>query len=427
MNYSDIIVSPSLRPRLTRHEDVINNEQHERNGPILVGDIDVNFSKGAVSSLSRRPKLNRSEIRLNSLQDDCNNKISVVDRFTMKEMSQQRCKAMPNEKLNLLRGASSTDKLHIGIVVPSGNKQHGRWLQHVKRLKHGQKSIQLPQQSNSDDKPKTLKPFGNFVNSKRNGKTSAPHEKVDKVHKLETSGARRVTFKIENNPNNQAPGTSTHTTTTTTSKSTQSSNSSNKKMSSTSLTLDHSHHKCAKLKSRLLDKRTTEKCFWSRKDIESNKLRSRHRADTFRVDYPATVKQLSKIFLDTCNKSSTYNKDFVYGDDEDQEEMLRDFLRDWAASNVRGLEELVTGRNMFTDTRKMAVQSVLAYQQTLRDNLCPTEVDRMADLLRARSESTSQRARIFAMYLALGDALVANCNNNEETDFDDADISIHME
>jgi hypothetical protein len=117
----------------------------------------------------------------------------------------------------------------------------------------------------------------------------------------------------------------------------------------------------------------------------------------------------------------------VYGDDEDQEEMLRDFLRDWAASNVRGLEELVTGRNMFTDTRKMAVQSVLAYQQTLREKLCATEVERMADLLRARSESTSQRARIFAMYLALGDALVANSCNNEESEFDEADLSLHME
>ena len=170
-----------------------------------------------------------------------------------------------------------------------------------------------------------------------------------------------------------------------------------------------------------------EKYFWSRKDVELSKARSSRRATAFLADYPAIVKQLSTIFLSTCNKSSTYNKDFVYGDDEDQEEMLRDFLRDWAASNVRGLEELVTGRNMFTDTRKMAVQSVLAYQQTLQEKLCVTEVERMADLLRARSESTSQRARMFAMYLALGDALATNSSNNEDTDLDGADISIHME
>lgn len=428
MNYSDIIVSPSLRPKLTRSENVINSSQYEHNIKILVGDLETKGSKVAVPPSSRRPKMNRCEIRLNSLHDECDNKISVVDRFPMKERLQPKNNVVVKEKLTLLRAPSSMDKLHIGIALPSGSKQHSRWLQHVKRLKYGQKSTQLHLPGTLDVKLKKLKPFGNFVSSKLHATKNVEQDKIDKVQRVEMSGARHVTFNIDNS-SNQGPGISMHTTTSATTKSTQSSNTSHKKTSSSSLlaTLDHSHHKCARVQSRLLDKRTTERCFWTRKSIERTKSRSRHRANTFRVDYPATVKQLSKIFLDTCNKNSTYNKDSVYGDDEDQEEMLRDFLRDWAASNVRGLEELVTGRNMFTDTRKMAVQSVLAYQQTLRENMCPTEVDRMADLLRARSESTSQRARIFAMYLALGDALVANSNNNDEHDFDDAELSIHME
>lgn len=372
--------------------------------------------------LTHRPKLRRSENRLNSLHDECDSKISVVDRFPMKERLQSRNNIATMEKLNMAKISDNLDKLHIEIVLQRGNKQHGRWLQHVKRLKHGQKSCQLHLPRTLDDNSQKLKPFGNFSSCKPNEVKIVSLGKVNKAQRPETSSVRRVTFDIDNSCN-QAPGISIHTVSSGTSKSTQSSNNSYKK----SAYLDHSHHKCAKAKSRLLDKRTNEKCFWSRKDMERHKARSRHRASTFRVDYPATVKQLSKIFLDTCNKSSTYSKDFVYGDDEDQEEMLRDFLRDWAASNVRGLEELVTGRNMFTDTRKMAVQSVLAYQQTLKETLCATEVDRMADLLRARSESTSQRARMFAMYLALGDALVANSNNNEQNDFDDADISIHME
>ena len=406
MNYSDIIVSPSLRPPPTE---------------MRVEIMERNVSN--VSTLpSRRPRLNRSENRINSLHDECDSKISVVDRFSMKERLQSRNATMTKEQLRIATRSDSLEKLHMGIVLPSGNKQHSRWLQHVKRLKHGQKSSQFQLPRTLDIKSMKLKPFGNFVNTKPVALESVSQGKTCEDQRQESCSDRRVTFNIDNSCN-QPHGISIHTVSSGTSRSTESSNNSHKK----SEPIDHSNHKCAKVTSRLFNKRTSERRFWSRKDMERQKARSRHRANAFRVDFPATVKQLSKIFLDTCNKSSTYNKDFVYGDDEDQEEMLRDFLRDWAASNVRGLEELVTGRHMFTDTRKMAVQSVLAYQQTLKENLCATEVHRMADLLRARSESTSQRARMFAMYLALGDALVANANNNEQNDFDDADISIHME
>jgi hypothetical protein len=198
------------------------------------------------------------------------------------------------------------------------------------------------------------------------------------------------------------------------------------KRKAVSLLADESHslHICQRTKTKILKNRSFERRFWSLDDIKGIATKSQRRAKAFRSEYPAIAKQLSRIFMETCSHSKSKN-DLLNSDDEDQEEMLRDFLRDWAASNVRGLEELVTGRNMFKETRKMAVQSVLAYQQTLRDTMCVTTADRMAELLRTRSESTSHRARMFAMYLALGDALVVN-TNNDECSLDDG-ISMQMD
>jgi hypothetical protein len=389
----------------------------------------MNYSN-IITSPSKRPQLIRDEYRLNLLQHetefDIGNKILIVDRFPMNEPLQQRSKLKTNEKfptyVNKLQNANS-GKIHAGIVLPRGNRQHGRWLQHVKRLKYGQPSFQgqLKVEIKDDEKTKTLKPFGIFMSSKpiltKASSDTKPSVEPD---------PRRVTFKCTNQTNEGCTtGISMHTATSGVTTSAVSVKG-NQKNNSSSTDINHSLHKCPRVTSKLLDKRSMERCYWSNKDIERIKVKSQFRANTFRVEHPSTIKQLSRIFLDTCNQSSTYNKEYMQGDDEDQEEMLRDFLRDWAASNIRGLEELVTGRNLFKETRKMAVQSVLAYQQTLRETMCSTEVDRMSDLLRARSESTSHRARMFAMYLALGDALVVNADNHE-TSLDENDISIHME
>ena len=419
------------KPSKSRSPSILDCKPKKRKSVdnIRFGAMKVSFSNGHVAAATA--KQNHSENALHSLtaQNECDYHVSVADQFPSKE----RISSPPpekhdltNEKLIFTRRSDNYDKLHMSIVVPSGKNQHGRWWQHVRRLKYGQKSSKLQLPNSLDGKPMKLKSFGNFVSFKSHGTNSTLQDNVDQLQRPEASGAPRVTFHIET-ISNPVTGVSLHTTTSWASRSTQSSSYNSSTISSTSLFLDHSHHKCTKVKSRLLDKRTTEKCFWSSKEIQRKKARSRNRANSFRMDYPATVKQLYKVFLDTCNTTSTFNRDSTCDDDEDQEEMLRDFLRDWAASNVRGLEEMVTGRNIFTDTRKMAVQSVLAYQQALRENLGAAEVDRMADLLRARSESTSQRGRMFAMYLALGDALVANSCDNEGAELYDADISFNME
>lgn len=385
--------------------------------------------------------------------DQGHGKIRIVDRFPINQerIKQQHDKTFDKKmddkfsKLSIERQKSS-ERILQGMISPLrvGECQHNRWLQHVKRLKHVKTSFNDKSKKPNDkisNQSKRLQPFGNFLKDKN---CIGQHQSTKSL-----GSGRRVTFNIpdEQNGHNFFPQS--------TSASNQTLSCGNSKINEPEKELQrlddkHSLHKCKRstIKSSA-DKRFIEKCYWTKKDFDRTMARTQHRANTFRSDHPATVKQLCRTFLDICNQGTgTYSKDrILHGDAEaeEQEELLRDFLRHWAASNVRGLEELVTGRNMFTDTRKMAVQSVLAYQQTLRESgsgndtttaNCNSsssnsiERDRVAGLLRARSESTSHRSRMFAMYLALGDALVANGSNNESecnSSLDDADISINME
>lgn len=183
--------------------------------------------------------------------------------------------------------------------------------------------------------------------------------------------------------------------------------------------LDISNHGC--LRSKSIKKSNSRELYWSR--LELNELRhdAEQNVQQFQVKYPGTVRQVDKLFEEFCSSRNTKDEEDFDEIDEENEEMMRAFLEDWAAFGLRGLEEEVTGRRMFLDNRSMAVGSILTYQERLRTRernqlsmyLSPEDhaaaLYHRAELLRARSESTSHRARMFAMYMALGDALfVAN-------------------
>ena len=144
--------------------------------------------------------------------------------------------------------------------------------------------------------------------------------------------------------------------------------------------------------------------YWSRQDVARMKKRASKKATSFRFSNKVAVDQIERLFDDFCRKNSEED-DGSQDIDEENEEMLNYFLHDWAASDGRGLEEMAATTNMFEEGRLMAVESILAYQQMLQNMDYSSEEISM--LLRARSESASRRARMFALYLALGDALVS--------------------
>ena len=188
---------------------------------------------------------------------------------------------------------------------------------------------------------------------------------------------------------------------------------------------DISNHRCRRSTS-IREKESNQKLYWSPKDLKEAHGRAMRSIRKFQAKHPATVQQVDRIFEEICSSNNTKDEDNFDEEDEEKEEMLRDFLQDWAASGMRGLEEGVTARQMFREDRNMAVESVLTYQERLRAqersqrmsfsmylSSTPKEdaatLEHRAELLRARSESTSHRSRMFAMYMALGDALfVAN-------------------
>lgn len=148
---------------------------------------------------------------------------------------------------------------------------------------------------------------------------------------------------------------------------------------------------------------------WSRKEVEKMKQQAAKNATFFRAGNISTVHLVERLFDDFC-KTNSEDIDCPQEVDEEAEEMLNYFLRDWSASDGRGLEEMVATRNVFQEGRMMAVESILAYQQILRNNGLSS--DEVSLRLRARSESASRRARMFALYLALGDALALSFADN---------------
>jgi hypothetical protein len=394
----------------------------------------------------RKPMLavmKRDDLRLDAISSEFK-ELKMVDCYPMAGRPRMdRLKYGGKADLTCLKTQSG--KLR---TLQSGDRQHARWLHHVRRLKNHQKSFQeklqgvkiVPNQSAA------TKPFGKFLNCKPStaNRSVTPLRSITPMRpRMDRGGSddflspyktlsRRVTFRLPllpggggANDDPVAAGVSMHTTSTRNS-TVFSDYSGDVKALTSSLSShkNHSLHRCVPVKTKILHKRKLERLFWSESDIQKSLTKSMRRAKAFQSEHPATVQQLSRIFMDTCSQSKSRTEDHWNEDEEEQEEMLRHFLRDWAASNVRGLEDMVTGRDLFKETRTMAVQSVLAYQQTLRDTMCATTVDRMADLLRARSESTSHRARMFAMYLALGDAIVAS--SDEECHFLHDDRSINV-
>jgi hypothetical protein len=164
------------------------------------------------------------------------------------------------------------------------------------------------------------------------------------------------------------------------------------------------------------NKENKRRVYWTRNEVSSMKRDALHCARAFRTEQPATVRRLKQLFEDFCWKQSSDND--YSADDEEAEEMLHRFLIDWGMSNVRGLEERVVPRKVFDQDRRMALESVLAYQQILRESGVHSQTE-METMLSTRSESASRRARMFAMYMALGDALAVASFRSDEVCSDD--------
>jgi len=198
------------------------------------------------------------------------------------------------------------------------------------------------------------------------------------------------------------------------------------KRSSSSLkrSLDISNHRCPRTKNAPKTKSLLEKRFWTPHELNEMRESAKKRVQKFQAKHPATVRQVDRLYGDFCSLNNKKDEQDFDEEDEEKEEMLRAFLEDWAAFGLRGLEEDVTARRMFLEDRRMSIGSVLTYQERLKAQernqrmfslyTSTTQEDvatleNRAELLRARCESTSHRARMFAMYMALGDALfVAN-------------------
>jgi hypothetical protein len=173
-----------------------------------------------------------------------------------------------------------------------------------------------------------------------------------------------------------------------------------------------------KKKNILIDKRI----HYSRNEIKATHAEAQKTVKAFRASQPDAVARIDRFYMEFCNIDNKKKDDFDIVEDEEKEEIMRNFLEEWAKCDVRGLEDDVTLRRTFRQDRKMAIESILAYQEKLverykRMNLRLTSgsaaTDLMAESLRARSESTSHRARMFAMYMALGDALAATTADDE--------------
>lgn len=185
--------------------------------------------------------------------------------------------------------------------------------------------------------------------------------------------------------------------------------------------LDISNHRCPRTKN---VPKTKTQCFWTPQELKEVRESAKKRVQKFRAKHPAKVRQVDRLFGEFCSLNNKRDEQDFDNEEEEKEEMLRAFLEDWAAFGLRGLEEDVTARRMFLEDRRMSIGSVLTYQARLKAQernqrmlslyTSTTQEDvaileRRAELLLARSESTSHRARMFAMYMALGDALfVAN-------------------
>ena len=230
---------------------------------------------------------------------------------------------------------------------------------------------------------------------------------------------RRVRFQSDDDMLPDAASVSLDSTISTISsfKSKRSSNSSSK------CPLDISSHRCARAK-KLPDNEIQEQQFWTLSEIDNVRQSAKEKVQKFQAKHPATVRQVEQLFGEFCSINNKKDELDVCEEDEEMEEMLRAFLEDWAAFGLRGLEEDVTARQVFREDRSMATGSVLTYQERLKAQernqrmfalYAPTAqesiaaLEQRAELLRARSESASHRSRMFAMYMALGDALfVAN-------------------
>ena len=182
--------------------------------------------------------------------------------------------------------------------------------------------------------------------------------------------------------------------------------------------VDISNHRC--LRSKISPDSKSLEQFWTPFDLDNVRQVAKKKVQKFQAKHPATVRQVDRLFGELCSINNKQDDRDAFEEDEEQEEMLRAFLEDWAAFGLRGLEEEVTARKMFREDRSMATGSVLTYQERLKAQernqrmfslYAPTAQEYLAafehraELLRARSESTSHRARMFAMYMAQGDAL----------------------
>jgi hypothetical protein len=176
--------------------------------------------------------------------------------------------------------------------------------------------------------------------------------------------------------------------------------------------------------SRKQQKKNTNRVYWSRNEVESMKRDAVQCARAFRTKRPATVNRLKQLFEDFCWKQSIDHDDSAEtAEDEEEEELLHRFLIDWGMSSVRGLEERVVPRRVFDQDRRMALESVLAYQQILRESGIHSQTE-MEAMLSMRSESASRRARMFAMYMALGDALAVAAFRSDEVYSEDDSINL---
>lgn len=346
-----------------------------------------------------------------------------------------------NEEICIGRsdGLESVSNDKISVNIPCLEQKRLRWCEEVQNLKSGSKPTEDPlkvskpfgtsyQGAKSAEPPsKGSTPFGKFKREKKSVQ-SPPKESIGELGNQEERetpkpysaslirSPRRVRFQVAFSAKNRlAPDVMDISNSTS---STMASSVGKKPVATISLGKSISNHRCPPIKNKMVKKSNFERLYWSHNEMKQTIREAQQSAESFRTKNPVSAKQVARLFEDFCSNNNKVEKG---EEDEDNEEILREFLQDWAASEVRGLEENVTGRNMFSETKKMGIGSVLAYQESLREqqkealgrssgrtHTLYDSANRMAEQLRARSESTSQRARMFAMYMALGDALAAN-------------------
>lgn len=316
-------------------------------------------------------------------------KKSVADRRRVcGTLTDQASSAVPPYELEETLNRSADEE------VKSRKTVNPRVSADVNTLMHGNVCLNLDNQSKRDTTiPIKHTPFGKFRMSQSG---TVP-------------GQRQVRFNVGITPKDSTAAR------TRLDSSTSTGTSSNGKKSQGSLQISCSNHICSRAKISGFAKHDFQRLFWSRVEVKHMQNKAHLKATLYRSKNPAIAKQVGLLFEETCGAGSNQNTTQLDEDAEDNEEIMRSFLQDWAASDVRGLEEDVTGRNIFAESRKMGVQGVLAYQESIREKAklgrCNEESNQMAELIRSRSESISQRARMFALYIALGDALVVSAND----------------